>query len=160
MSMPCSICPHPQRSAIDRGLIAGESIRGMARRYGVSASSIARHRDSHLTAALAKTVETARLEISADKLTDWTGSLHAKTMRLLARAEEMDDLANARGLIREARENLVLLGRLAGVIDGPTVHVDARRQVAVLGNLTEAELRRLAAGADVIDAEPVAELAA
>jgi hypothetical protein len=152
MSMPCSICPHPQRSAIDRGLIAGESIRGMATRYGVSASSIARHRDSHLSASLGRTVEEKRLDVTVDSLVAWAGGLQGKTLRLLARAEELDDLANARGLIAEARRNLELLGQLGGIIDGrAVVQIDARRQMLALGNLSEDELRRLAASADVID---------
>jgi hypothetical protein len=100
------------------------------------------------------------LEIDAAKLTDWTGSLQLKTLRLLARAEELDALGDARGLIAEARRNIELLARLGGILDRPTVVVDQRRQLAVLGGLSDDELRRLAASADVIEAAPVRELAA
>jgi hypothetical protein len=124
----------------------------MAARYGVSASSIRRHRDTHLRAALSKSAGEARLEVDAARLTDWAGSLQFKTLRLLARAEELDDLASARGLIAEARRNLELLGRLSGVLDGPSVVIDQRKQLAVLGSLDESELRRIAAAAAVIEA--------
>jgi hypothetical protein len=118
----------------------------MAARFGVSASAIRRHRDAHLRKALARAVEEERLDVDVDRLTQWAHGLQAKTLSLLERAEALDDLGNARGLVREARENLTLLGRLAGVLDGATVHVDARRQLAVLANLSEDELRALAAG--------------
>ena len=42
------------------------------------------------------------------------------------------------------------------MLDGPTVNIDARRQVAILGRLDEDELRALASG-DVVDAEVVEE---
>ncbi len=71
-------------------------------------------------------------------------------------ADALDDLSNARGLIAEARKNIELLGRISGVLDGPTVNIDARRQVAILGRLDEDELRALASG-DVVDAEVVEE---
>ena len=87
---------------------------------------------------------------------DWTQTLHAKTLVILERAESLDDLGNARGLIAEPRKNLELLGRLAGVLDPTTVNVDARRQYAILARLGEPELRALATGA-VIDADVVEE---
>lgn len=160
MAAPCSICTHPAVEAINRELIRGTAMSVLARRYEVGDDSVRRHRDRHLTRALGKAVEAKRLDITAERLVDWGGSLQLKTLKLLARAEELDDLGNARGLIREARENLVLLGRLGGVLEGPTatITVDARRQVAVLGNLTEAELRRLAACAETVDADDAFEL--
>jgi hypothetical protein len=133
---------------------------GIARRYGLGDDAVRRHRNKCLTAALGKAVEEKRLEIDAAKLTDWTGSLQLKTLRLLARAEELDALGDARGLIAEARRNIELLARLGGILDRPTVVVDQRRQLAVLGGLSDDELRRLAASADVIEAAPVRELAA
>jgi hypothetical protein len=135
-------------------------MRGLVRRFGVGRDSIRRHRDTHLRQALAKSVEEARLDVTAESLTRDAHALHAKTLVLLGRAEEEGDLANARGLIREARENLLVLGRIAGVIDVPVVHVDARRQVAVLSRLSEEELRALAAGDEVVDADVVEELPA
>ena len=63
----------------------------------------------------------------------------------------MGDLAAARGLIAEARKNLELLARLTGILEpNAAIHVDMRRQVAVLQNLSEAELRALARGDDVV----------
>lgn len=156
MPLPCSICPHSARKEIDRGLIAGESIRGMAAKHGVSASAIRRHRDSHLRRALKRTVEEARLDLDVDSLVAWAHALQMKTLSILERAEQLDDLTNARGLIQEARRNLELLGRLSGVLEGPNVTIDMRRQVAVLARLDEHELRALARG-EIVEGEATEE---
>ena len=127
----------------------------MATQHDLTESAVRRHRDSHLRKAMTRALEkAAHEEVTADKLIQWTHQLHAKTLIILERAEVNDDLGNARGLIKEARENLVLLGRLAGVLEGPHVSIDMRRQYAVLGKLDESALRALASGDDV-EAEAV-----
>lgn len=42
----CSICTHPDHDAIEARLVEGASLRGLARAYRVSASSLRRHRDA------------------------------------------------------------------------------------------------------------------
>lgn len=159
MGRLCSVCAHAKRLEIERAIVAGHSIRALAKQYGLSPSAIGRHRDTHLRKALGKAVEEARLDLDVDTLVAWTGALHTKTLILLERAELEGDLGNARGFIREARENIVLVARLAGVLDAPTVNIDARRQVALFARLDETELRALARG-EVVDgeAEEIVEL--
>ena len=154
LARTCSICPHEARQAIDRALIEGEPIRLIAAKHQVAYSSLRRHRDTHLHAALGHALEDERIEVSADKLITWVHVLHARTLRMLAQAEHAADRNNGRGLIAEARKNLELLARIAGVLDPPTVHIDARRQVAILGRLDEDALRALASG-DVIEGEAI-----
>jgi hypothetical protein len=48
----CSVCTHPARATIDDGLVAGQSIRGISGRYGLSKSSVDRHKTSHVPASL------------------------------------------------------------------------------------------------------------
>jgi hypothetical protein len=146
MARPCTVCGHPARTEIERALVAGHpSLRALADEHGLSDSSLARHRDTHLRRALARAVEEERVEVDADRLVGWSYALQQRTLALLLRAEREGDLANARGLIAEARKNLELLGRLAGVLDPHTVvNVDARRQLAVVARLSEEELRALA----------------
>lgn len=43
----CTICASPDRAAIDRALIGGTSAATVAARFGVSESSVKRHRRSH-----------------------------------------------------------------------------------------------------------------
>jgi hypothetical protein len=76
-----------------------------------------------------------------EALQGWIGNLQITTLRLLNRAEEANDLPSARGLIREARENIALIGRASGLLEQPSIAIDIRKQIAVLANLSEAELR-------------------
>lgn len=57
MGRTCSICTHPERVAIDKALVAGESNRAISRRFHVSKDAVARHRAEHLPATLAKAAE-------------------------------------------------------------------------------------------------------
>ena len=47
----CAICSHPDRAAIDAGLVAKTPIRSIAGQFGTSKSSLDRHR-KHIPAAL------------------------------------------------------------------------------------------------------------
>ena len=153
MSRTCSVCVHPSRTAIEREIVAGEPIRRLAAQHDLQESSLRRHRDGHLRKALARALEKGQVEVDADRLISWTHTLHLRTLVILERAEQLDDLQAAPRLIQEARRNLELLGRLAGVLEGPKVSIDMRRQVAVLGKLDEGALRSLASG-DVVEAKP------
>lgn len=50
----CSICIHPNRAAIDKALVAGESLRSVAQRTGTSATALHRHKAAHLSGAIAR----------------------------------------------------------------------------------------------------------
>src|SRR5262245_42277085 len=41
---PCETCRHSQRNAIDLALVGGEPLRTVAERFGLSHSSVARHK--------------------------------------------------------------------------------------------------------------------
>ncbi|MHB8066630.1 MAG: hypothetical protein ACYDIC_01880 [Desulfobaccales bacterium] len=43
MNKRCSICNHPSRAEIDRGLLAGVPYRPLAAQHGLSPSSLSRH---------------------------------------------------------------------------------------------------------------------
>ncbi len=57
MPRTCTICSHAQRQAIDTALIAHDSLRDIAGRYGVSKSAVERHKDDHLPARMVKAHE-------------------------------------------------------------------------------------------------------
>jgi hypothetical protein len=48
MGKPCTICAHPDRSAIDTAVEAGRPLRGIAAAYGVSKTSLHRHWQAHV----------------------------------------------------------------------------------------------------------------
>jgi hypothetical protein len=146
MARRCSVCTSPARDAVDRGLLEGRTLERIAADTGLAASSIRRHRDHHLGPKLSEAL-VRREEIDADKLAAMVVGLQEKTLLALARAEQAKDWNAVRGLIREARENVLAIARLVGILDaGPTTIIDARRQQAIFASLSEEELRALAKG--------------
>jgi hypothetical protein len=169
MPNTCTICAHDQRRDVDHDLLGGASVRDVEGRYGVSKSAVDRHRRTCLRARAAAAIardadlSVTRLESLATGLVEesmW-GVLKAKQ----AIAVDPDDAsarAEHRAYLESGRKALETLGRLSGIIGsgGPVVQIDARRQVGVLSNLTEDELRAALARADVIEAASVLELEA
>jgi len=74
MTRTCTVCAHPERTAIDAALLAQQPLRDLARQYHVSKDALARHRE-HLadelrrhhqanleSAAIVKRLELERLD--------------------------------------------------------------------------------------------------
>jgi hypothetical protein len=112
MPRPCSICSHEDREEINRDLLAGETLRDMARRYATSKDALARHRE-HLPVHLTKASE-AQEAAQADNLLEQVKSLQGRALVILDKAEASGDLRTALSAIREARGNLELLAKLLG----------------------------------------------
>mgnify|MGYP000707668187 CR=1 FL=1 len=98
MPRTCSICSHPQRPEIDRALLAGESLRNIAQRYGASLAALHRHK-AHIAAAVQ-----AQQAMTVERLLDDLADLQRRALALLAKAEGAGDLRGALGAIRETRE--------------------------------------------------------
>jgi hypothetical protein len=145
MPMRCTICDHQAKNDIDRELFGTSSLRDIASRYRVGKDALARHRDNHLAARLARSIA-RREDMDAARLTDWLVGLNDQTLAIMMRAQQEDDLATALKAVAEVRKNMELLGRLGGFLEtAPTVHVDARQQ-AMFSRLTDDELHRLVYG--------------
>jgi len=112
----CSVCTHPNRGEIDRALVAGGSLRGVAGQHGLNDSSVARHKADHLPRLLAQAHDAADIAHADDLLTQLR-DLQVRTLGLLDQAETAGRLGTAVMAIREARGNIELLGRLMGEID-------------------------------------------
>ena len=54
MPRTCTICQHPQRAAIDKALVAGQSYRSIAQHFAASPDAVLRHKESHLRDLLAE----------------------------------------------------------------------------------------------------------
>lgn len=124
---PCTICTHPARAEIDRGMLSGTPYWNIAERFDVSLGALARHRQEHVPAALARAVEaqTAERELrDAAALLAELDALHGRTLAILEKAERAGDLRTALGAIREARANVALIGEVLQLIDRrPVVNV-------------------------------------
>jgi hypothetical protein len=94
-------------------MIAGDGLRDIAGRFGLSKSAVERHKAAHLPARLAQAHEAQEISQADDLLTQLR-DLQARTLAILGKAELVVDLRTALQAIREARGNLELLGKLAG----------------------------------------------
>src|SRR5215213_2423926 len=123
MPRRCTVCHHPERHSIDGALITGAPYRSVAKRFGLSESSVYRHKTEHLPAHLLKAREVEEAA-KADDLLDQVRNLQAHALDILGRAEKTGDLRTALAAISQARGNVELLGKLAGELDErPVVNV-------------------------------------
>jgi transposase-like protein len=116
MPRRCTVCDHPERHSVDEALVNGTPYRSVAKRFGVSESAVYRHKTEHLPAHLLKAREVEEVA-KADDLLEQVGHLQAHALDILERAEKAGDLRTALAAISQARENLELLGKLAGELD-------------------------------------------
>lgn len=160
MPRRCNICTHPEREHIDRALLGSDGQIAIAAKWNMAQSSVSRHLRLHLAPHVANMV--GRYEqIDVERLRAWTNGILELALIGALKAEGRGDAAAERGFLSEARKAIELQAKLAGVLDAqPQISVDARRQVAVLANLTEVELRAALAGAAIESAPtPVIESA-
>lgn len=54
MPRSCTVCEHPQRTAIDKAIVGGEANRIIAKRCAISVAALQRHRANHLPEVLAE----------------------------------------------------------------------------------------------------------
>lgn len=110
----CTICHHPERSAIDRAIVSGgEANRIIASRYGLSKDAVRRHSLVHVRPALAR-VAAQRSDRRAVSLLDRVESVISEVQEIVAEAR----VAGAAGLRLQAIDRLERLLRLPGQVSG------------------------------------------
>ncbi|MGQ9683847.1 MAG: hypothetical protein ACUVX9_15025 [Anaerolineae bacterium] len=109
MARTCTICSHPQRSEIDRALLASEPLRKIARRHKTSVAALHRHR-SHIAAAVQ-----AQQALTVERLLSDLADLQRRALALLTKAENAGDLRAALAAIRETRGVVESAARLIEV---------------------------------------------
>src|SRR5262245_65354921 len=105
----CTICHHPDRSAIDKAIVSQAPNRQIASLHGVSEAAIRRHARTHLPATLVKAAQVEAVAEAGD---------------LLAQAERLQ--REALGVLEAAKTD----GNLGGVLQASTA-------VALLASLAE-----------------------
>jgi transposase-like protein len=105
MPRRCTVCDHPERHSIDEALVGGAPYRSVAKRFGLSESSVYRHKTEHLPAHLLKAREVEEAA-RADDLLDQVRTLQTHALDILERAEKSGDLRTALAAISQARGNL------------------------------------------------------
>jgi hypothetical protein len=109
MALRCSICSHPSRSEIERGLTAGISYRTLAGQFGLSISALCRH-SKHL--AHQRDLQVHRDEQAYQAgLIEKLALLDHRLDRLFNSALDVRSLNVSLGCIRESLRLISLLER-------------------------------------------------
>jgi hypothetical protein len=158
----CQVCSHPARDEIDRQLVAGVSLRQLARQYETDKSALCRHK-AHVSGAIAE-ARAEELATNAGRLSDQVHEQVDRCRRLVLQAERILDGAADPKLalraaeatcrpLRELRGYLELLGELTGEISrrGATA-------VAVAGAQASAEVSEVEQLKSLTDDELLEEL--
>ncbi len=111
MARVCTVCRHPLRAEIDRGLLARVPLRALAGRFGLSTTALHRHKQAHIPAALAQ-AQGAQELAQAEALLSQAQGLLAQALKVLNEAEARGDYKTALQGIREARGLIALLAGL------------------------------------------------
>jgi hypothetical protein len=121
MAMQCTVCSHESQGEIDRLLLAGTSLRVIARQHGTTASALHRHK-KHISQVLVVARE-ATVVAKADTLLDQVKNLLAQAERLTERAEQAGSLDTALRGIAQVRGVLELLGEVSGQLAGKGTNI-------------------------------------
>lgn len=116
MPRVCTITAHPQRAAIDAALLAGQSLRDIARQYGLGKDAIARYRNERMPIPLAVAKKSAEVARGVSVLEQIRG-LATDAQRIGNRAEAEGDLRTALMGVRELVRIVELQAKLSGELD-------------------------------------------
>ncbi len=125
MPRTCTACGHPERSEIDAALVAGETLRDIARQYRVGKDVVARHKEAHLPGRLVRAREVEEIA-DADTLLSRLRDLNRETAAILkeARAKGSKDNELALKAIACVEKQIELEGRLLDILnDRPVVNI-------------------------------------
>jgi transposase len=111
----CLACSSPEREAIDRALVAGESFRNIAERVSISSAALFRHKN-HVANAISK-AQVQHEERLGETLLDEMRRVQRKAWELLARTESDGDHRGSIVALREVRECLETLGEMLAKAD-------------------------------------------
>lgn len=126
MARICTVCNHSDVEEIDRRLVSGDSIAGIARDFAVSEDSLRRHFDNHVPETLAASPSTKDI-INGDNLLDQLQSARDKAIELLDMAIAAGDTkvyGPPSSYLSEIRQQIKLWAELEGRISAqPTVNI-------------------------------------
>jgi hypothetical protein len=125
MPRTCTACSHPERGDIDAALVAGETLRDIARRFRVGKDVVARHKEAHLPGLLVKAREVEEIA-DADTLLSRLRDLNRETSAILkeARTKGSKDNDLALKAIARVEKQIELEARLLDILnDRPVVNI-------------------------------------
>lgn len=158
MGQRCTVCTHPKRDAINRELLdARRSQAQISESYGVSTSSIDRHKANHLKVSPGLVSEAK----NALTIVGYAQDLYERACTVLSRAESLllQEDNGARGVqaaaasLREVRGSIELLARLVvATPDAPPESTNSWIDQAIAQELAAMRPPELPASALALDA--------
>lgn len=109
----CTVCTHPAAADIDAGLLGGTTVRSLAETYGLSRSSVGRHRKNHLSVQVI--VDKPADEVEPLQIVDVHRQLAALADRLenvVAQAARTRKATAAVAATRELRQTLMAIAEI------------------------------------------------
>jgi hypothetical protein len=113
----CTVCTHPQRPAIERGLVAESgSYRDIARQWRLSKDALARHKAEHLPTRLVQAQEAENVAQALD-VVQQLKAINAATLAVLKEARERHDGDLALKAVDRVQRQIELQAKLLGELD-------------------------------------------
>jgi len=113
----CIINGHPQQSVIERLILVNIPNREIAKRYGLSESTVRRHRNTHMNGDFFRppvVVDSNDGQVvpklpAFNDIASWIEYLRKRIIRILDVTEQQENYRDALGAARELRGNLELM---------------------------------------------------
>lgn len=116
MSRRCTVCEHSDVQEINRRLVSGDSIAGIARDSAVSEDALRRHKEGHISKTLAAS-PSAKEMTDADRLFAEIETVRTRALSLLDKAEDARSTkiyGPPSAYLKEFREYIRLMAELSG----------------------------------------------
>lgn len=116
MPRTCTVCKHPDIETINKELIiCNDSYRNIAKRYGISATSLIRHKQTHIPEALSRAKD-VKDHVHGDSLLNRIKDINRETLEILKAARDGNDHDIALKAIARIEKQIELQARLIGEI--------------------------------------------
>lgn len=142
MARKCLACDHELRDDIDSNLVAGGTLRKISRQFGVSVSSLHRHKAKHLPPALIGEHQVKEAERGSDLVRE-NRDLRKRANRIADDAQAAGDGRVEIAAVKEQRGSLELEGKLTGELKPAGMNVSVG--INLFGALDEVHRRQKAA---------------
>ncbi len=127
MPTPCTICINPNRTAIDKAIVAGQSCREISASFGVSPDAAQRHKP-HLAKAVVRAAE-AREEKGALDVLQQLKDINKAALDVLETARKDKDGELQLKAIDRIQKQIEMQAKLLGDLDdSPSVNITINPQ--------------------------------
>lgn len=120
--MTCTICKHPDRSAIEQAVVNGASVRNIASQFGVGYQSVERHTKTCIPQSIQQS-QAAKEEAQALDVVAQLRDINQVTLDILKEARDKKKNGMALFAIDRVMKQLELQAKLLGAIDTPQVNI-------------------------------------